>query len=191
MSQFNRREFLNSAVKTFVISSAGVMIAHKGIFSDALANVMPSPLMEDITPGSAPGTLVINLSDHEELKTVGGDTVVDAGDVGKIIIAHTEENTFDALAAKCTHKGCTVAYDADDKIFQCPCHNSQFRQDGSNLSGPASSPLQKYSVTFASGVVTVWLSGKPNIGADSTNSSAAHTPTVNDTIKTDSTKRLE
>jgi cytochrome b6-f complex iron-sulfur subunit len=51
---------------------------------------------------------------------------------------------FIALSAKCTHTGCTVAWQED--LFACPCHGSKFNPDGSVVSGPAQAPLEGYSV---------------------------------------------
>ncbi|MEL6157636.1 MAG: ubiquinol-cytochrome c reductase iron-sulfur subunit [Cyanobacteria bacterium J06627_32] len=48
-----------------------------------------------------------------------------------------------ALSAKCTHTGCTVAWQED--LFACPCHGSKFNPDGSVVTGPASAPLAKYT----------------------------------------------
>ncbi|MEO1620339.1 MAG: ubiquinol-cytochrome c reductase iron-sulfur subunit [Cyanobacteria bacterium J06632_3] len=48
-----------------------------------------------------------------------------------------------ALSAKCTHTGCTVAWQED--LFACPCHGSKFNPDGSVVTGPASSPLAQYA----------------------------------------------
>ncbi|MEL6470096.1 MAG: ubiquinol-cytochrome c reductase iron-sulfur subunit [Cyanobacteria bacterium J06623_4] len=48
-----------------------------------------------------------------------------------------------ALSSKCTHTGCTVAWQED--LFACPCHGSKFNPDGSVVTGPASEPLAKYT----------------------------------------------
>jgi quinol---cytochrome c reductase iron-sulfur subunit, bacillus type len=41
--------------------------------------------------------------------------------------------------AICPHAGCFVAYAADRKVFQCPCHTSSFELDGQRIL-PSPSP---------------------------------------------------
>ena len=41
--------------------------------------------------------------------------------------------------AICPHAGCFVAYAADRKVFQCPCHTSSFQLDGERIL-PSPSP---------------------------------------------------
>ena len=41
------------------------------------------------------------------------------------------------FAVNCSHLGCSVAFNADAKQFQCPCHGSQFAVDGHVVHGPA------------------------------------------------------
>ncbi|MEA5511883.1 ubiquinol-cytochrome c reductase iron-sulfur subunit [Crocosphaera sp. UHCC 0190] len=49
-----------------------------------------------------------------------------------------------AVNPTCTHGGCTVNWEADNKIFACPCHGSKFAADGQVLHGPAKDPLSTY-----------------------------------------------
>lgn len=57
-----------------------------------------------------------------------------------------EKNRIYALHAKCTHLGCTPSWSADDRIFKCPCHGSQFSSNGVNFAGPATRPLDRFKI---------------------------------------------
>ena len=73
-------------------------------------------------------------------------------------------NTFHAISAVCTHLGCTVRAEALPRPetitvagqqletthrFLCPCHGSQYRGDGGNVSGPAPRPLSWFHLSLA------------------------------------------
>ncbi|MEW6322543.1 MAG: ubiquinol-cytochrome c reductase iron-sulfur subunit [Acidobacteriota bacterium] len=75
-----------------------------------------------------------------------------------------EGNTFHAVSAVCTHLGCTVRAEALSNPqraeiggapltlthrFMCPCHGSEYKGDGTNVSGPAPKPLAWYRLTVA------------------------------------------
>lgn len=55
-----------------------------------------------------------------------------------------------ALSARCPHLGCTVAYDARDGLFRCPCHGSVFDPLGRRISGPAERGMDHARIETAS-----------------------------------------
>ena len=62
---------------------------------------------------------------------------------------------FQALSARCTHKGCLVAWATADKQFHCPCHGGRFDADGRNIGGPPPTPLPSLPTRVVKGVVLV------------------------------------
>jgi cytochrome b6-f complex iron-sulfur subunit len=61
---------------------------------------------------------------------------------GKSVIVlpdSTPKNVVRAIDLTCTHADCLVDWQAKGKIFECPCHDSQFAADGKVLQGIAGS----------------------------------------------------
>ena len=50
------------------------------------------------------------------------------------------------LDGTCTHASCAIAWQADRRVFVCPCHLSQFDLTGRVLTPPASDPLHRIAV---------------------------------------------
>ena len=65
-----------------------------------------------------------------------------------------------ALANICTHKFCALDYMADENLFECPCHESRFAIDGTNLPDVrAKRPLERWAIEIKSDQNTpqVWI----------------------------------
>jgi cytochrome b6-f complex iron-sulfur subunit len=55
-----------------------------------------------------------------------------------------------ALDDRCTHLGCRYKWNPERRIFECPCHGSEFDIQGRVIRGPASRPLPRMSLTESS-----------------------------------------
>lgn len=56
-----------------------------------------------------------------------------------------------ALSGLCTHLGCMTEWDAEDRLFTCPCHFSEFDTQGMNREGSkAKRPLERCALRLVS-----------------------------------------
>ena len=67
-------------------------------------------------------------------------------------LGHDEAGYY-ALSAVCPHLGCTVQ--KNETMFTCPCHGSQFDQQGNVRHGPATRPMNYLAVTLEAGFLTI------------------------------------
>jgi Rieske Fe-S protein len=50
--------------------------------------------------------------------------------IGRVWLVRGEGEKVDALTTICPHLGCSVNFDAKDKLFLCPCHGGTFQLTG-------------------------------------------------------------
>lgn len=62
---------------------------------------------------------------------------------------------FVAMSAWCTHKGCTIKWDGQGRLFRCPCHEGAFDERGNVVSGLPLRPLTRFNVGIVQGEVYV------------------------------------
>jgi glycine/D-amino acid oxidase-like deaminating enzyme/nitrite reductase/ring-hydroxylating ferredoxin subunit len=62
----------------------------------------------------------------------------------RVAVYRDKHGLVDMCSAICTHLGCEVHFNAAETSWDCPCHGSRFRVDGSLIAGPAERPLAPY-----------------------------------------------
>lgn len=72
----------------------------------------------------------------------GDSAIVDAE--GETFAAYrAPDGELFAVSNVCTHAGCKVHWNSVETSWDCPCHGSRFRPDGTVIEGPALHPLKR------------------------------------------------
>jgi len=93
------------------------------------------------TPAIPAGARKIGNISQVPVNTAGAVTDPKTGDPA--VIVHTSGSRFYAYDAVCTHAGCTVQYDPQQRLLVCPCHGGTFdpAHGAQVVAGPPPSPL--------------------------------------------------
>jgi glycine/D-amino acid oxidase-like deaminating enzyme/nitrite reductase/ring-hydroxylating ferredoxin subunit len=79
---------------------------------------------------------------HDDVTTIApGCGAVVIRDGKKVAISKDDDGSVLMVSAVCTHLGCVVNWNIQDKTWDCPCHGSRFARDGKVVNGPANKPL--------------------------------------------------
>jgi Rieske Fe-S protein len=74
----------------------------------------------------------------------GTGAIVQRG-LTKVAVYRDEGGAVHECVANCTHLGCIVHWNSEEKSWDCPCHGSRFSPDGQAvLNGPAPVGLKPY-----------------------------------------------
>jgi cytochrome b6-f complex iron-sulfur subunit len=150
-----RREFcVHACQAASLVALCGVLgTILEGCSSDD--PVSSAPDLPTIQAAAAGGTITLTIDASSPLATVGNAALVQYSG-GSLLVACTAQSTFTALAAVCTHQGCTInGY--SNQVYTCPCHGSQFGVNGNVVSGPAATALRTFQTQFANNQLTISL----------------------------------
>jgi cytochrome b6-f complex iron-sulfur subunit len=136
----SRRDFFNRAWKWLGILAAIEAVGMFGafFFSGKSKNTAPPKQLLEAGP-----------VDSFEINTVS------AFMGGRFYLARQKDGGFIALSLRCTHLGCSVAWEKAQNRFICPCHSSAFDISGEVLNPPAARALDYYPVLIENGIVKV------------------------------------
>ena len=63
-----------------------------------------------------------------------------------VALYRDQDGELHAISSVCTHRGCDVEWNDQDKVWDCPCHGSRFAPAGDVINGPAVKPLQQVEI---------------------------------------------
>lgn len=133
-----RRDFLNIAISG-TAASLGVLSAY--------------PVVRFLAPSGDEQLRTGDAGDEDKFPRGAGRMVL-LGSKPALVI-RLDDGTFRAFSALCTHLQCVVAYSAERKRIECPCHRGVYSLEGQNISGPPPSPLKQLACEVVNGKVIV------------------------------------
>lgn len=80
-----------------------------------------------------------DINSESELKP--GNGAIMTNGVGKVAVYRDEGGKVHKRSAACPHLGCVVAWNSNEKTWDCPCHGSRFSAEGRVYQGPANTDL--------------------------------------------------
>lgn len=152
----NRRAFLTWVGVGWVASSLPVAIAacsSNTIDSESAGNAST----KNASQGGTRSDGYQSVGTISQLDSNAGQILDKEFTAGPVLVVRnpTNPNTLSAVNPTCTHRGCTVGWQADQKAFVCPCHGSKYVIDGFVSNGPATKPLSTYKVKVEGDLVLV------------------------------------
>lgn len=85
-------------------------------------------------------------TDRQEEKLTSlspGDSAILESDGESVAAWRSPQGELFAVSSVCTHLGCKVHWNSVETSWDCPCHGSRFRPDGTVIEGPALRPLAR------------------------------------------------
>jgi cytochrome b6-f complex iron-sulfur subunit len=79
------------------------------------------------------------------VSSIANDSVI-AFPRGRFYLCRLADGGLMAVSRQCTHLGCTVPWDSEQKRFICPCHSSAYDIRGNVVRSPASRPLDIFKI---------------------------------------------
>lgn len=168
MSNLDEREkiqpdHINSSRRSFIsllpIGIFGVMatsfgVALKRFFSPQIINA------EEKIAAKETWMVLGSLSELKSEEPIAKAITVErhtgwAKTVEKQIVYVLPKHDYRVVSSICPHEGCPVVWDAQQKNFVCPCHDSLFSDGGKHLSGPSNGDMAQLPMKVEDGKIKI------------------------------------
>ena len=116
-----------------------------------------SPLFSRVPPGTWVKLGEADLFDVDvptkvDFSETTNDAWIETRELRSVWVYTTDGEHFTVYSGRCTHLGCSFAYDKDRKDFRCPCHRGVFDpKTGAVLDGPPPRPLDQLETKIVKG----------------------------------------
>jgi cytochrome b6-f complex iron-sulfur subunit len=142
-----------------VQSRRGALKSGVGIMGACYAGALGYPvyryLATPVTRAKEQGQVSSVAIPKKDLPGIGTATMFLFGSRPSLLIHH-ENDTYSAFDAVCTHLGCTVRFEPENRRIHCPCHGGVYDMNtGEVVSGPPPRALKSYKVEVSDGNVVV------------------------------------
>ncbi len=92
-------------------------------------------------------TSQFSATDIDSIKKIPNNTGKVVTLQGKRLAVFKDANgTFHSVSPVCTHAGCIVSWNNEEKSWDCPCHGARYDIEGNVLNGPAQKSLEKIDI---------------------------------------------
>ncbi len=147
-----RKEFISTLGVGFAAVCTGCLAACGKGGSDGPSGGGGNP------PPPPPTGVSFTADLNNEIKNVG-DFKVSGGVILVRIAASNVVGSFTAVQQACTHEGTSIGFNANQNMFICPNHGSQFSTTGAVIQGPSTggniAALKKYNIAITGTTLTV------------------------------------
>ena len=147
-----RRRFLVGALTAIHAGIAGIIGV---ILGGAIASPIFGRQQENWVPAGSLDSLSENEPTPVTLRVAREDGYREVIDRRTIFLVKTGESEVTAIDTTCTHLGCRVSWDSQDKVIRCPCHGGVYDKMGTVKSGPPPASLARFTTRIDDGKVLV------------------------------------
>jgi len=104
---------------------------------------------------------------HDILEKLQPGVPLHVPEAGAWFLKRKKGEKLIVLDDRCTHLGCRQKWNPEKRLYQCPCHGSEFNPQGAVKRGPATRPIPRLYISKKSKEKWGLVEKPPNVSASS------------------------